>query len=328
MNDLVKVRWLTGQEIIDNFKVEGFELLEAVKANELTPREKKTGKNFVDVETLPIQSLKRFLIRRGEGHSLNTSTEDEIKKLAKLEITELWTETRKYLLYKGNIVRVFTDQSIREFFYKADEVVVFLKRLEAPCHTLDFFIETIRQTANAKILNGRMRPPLSEAEIIAQAKSAFNSQRSESEHGIILQVPPVLSMPPSPDPEEFEDDDSVSTEKVKSKLQSIRGKKGGEKPKKNKPILMALKKFLENNPTLTAKTNDQIAKKFQNKVKGEKSINVNFNNCKWDVYFNENRIWAIPDIKTKNKVKSISCATFRNNYISEVKKSIKPTRTT
>jgi hypothetical protein len=109
---------------------------------------------------------------------------------------------------------------------------------------------------------------------------------------------------------------------AESKLQSIRGKKGGEKSKINKPILLAIKKYLQDHPKLEGKTNYQIAESFKRHVGKNEPIIVNFNECEWDVYFADNYIEAIADAtnKKKHKDKSIAYSTFMNSYISKAKK--------
>lgn len=112
-----------------------------------------------------------------------------------------------------------------------------------------------------------------------------------------------------------------------SKLQSIRGKKGGIKSKINQPILLAITKYLQNHPKLEGKTNYQIAESFKRHVGKHEPIIVNFNECEWDVYFADNYIEAIADAtnKKKHKDKSIAYSTFMNSYISKAKKIIKNT---
>ena len=129
--------------------------------------------------------------------------------------------------------------------------------------------------------------------------------------------------------------ESVSNPKEKivqqeniSKYLSKAGKKGGEKPKKNQPILLAIMKYLQAHPKLEDKANYQIAESFKRNIKKADSIIVKFNECEWDVYYDENYIWAIADTtnKKKHKDKSISYSTFMNSYISETKKLIKKTQ--
>ncbi|MGD0279866.1 MAG: hypothetical protein ABSC11_11230 [Smithella sp.] len=112
---------------------------------------------------------------------------------------------------------------------------------------------------------------------------------------------------------------------TESKLQSIRGKKGGEKPKKNQPIILAIIKHLQNHPNIEGKNNGQIAESFKKYTGKKEPIIIYFNKCEWDVYFADNLIWALPDAKNKkkNKDKSIAYSTFRNSYIPEAKKIIK-----
>lgn len=105
------------------------------------------------------------------------------------------------------------------------------------------------------------------------------------------------------------------------------GKKGGEKPKKNQPIIFAVIKYLEEHATLKDKSNYRIAESFKRHVGKNEPIIVNFNECEWDVYFADKYIWAIADAtnKKKHKNKSIAYTTFMNSYISEAKKIIKKT---
>ncbi len=112
---------------------------------------------------------------------------------------------------------------------------------------------------------------------------------------------------------------------AESKLQSIRGEKGGKKPKKNQPILRAITQYLREHSTIEGKTNYQIAESFKRHVGNNEPIIVNFNECEWEVYFADNYIEAVADTtnKKKHKDKSIAYSTFRNSYISEAKKIIK-----
>ena len=64
--------------------------------------------------------------------------------------------------------------------------------------------------------------------------------------------------------------ESVSNQKEKiapleniSEYLSKAGKKGGEKPKKNQPILLAIIKYLQDHPKLEGKTNFQIGESFK-----------------------------------------------------------------
>jgi len=105
------------------------------------------------------------------------------------------------------------------------------------------------------------------------------------------------------------------------------GKKGGKKPKKNQPILLAIIQYLQKHPNVSGKSNYQIAESFKRHVGKNEPIILNFNDCEWDVYFADNYIEAIADAtnKKKHKDKSIAYSTFRNSYISEAKKIINKT---
>jgi hypothetical protein len=108
--------------------------------------------------------------------------------------------------------------------------------------------------------------------------------------------------------------------------QRVRGKKGGEKSKKNKPILMAVIEYLKENQKLVGKTNDQIARNFKRNVKRENPLSIKFNGLKWTIFCDES-IWSIPDRpNSKYKSKTISYETFIKRYIPEAKKSIKTTQ--
>jgi hypothetical protein len=148
----------------------------------------------------------------------------------------------------------------------------------------------------------------------------------EHEHGLVSQDQPANSISPTVRSSE---DDKGNKENVSEYLSKM-GKKGGDKPKKNKPILMAIREYLEKHPKLEGKSNYQIAESFKRNVGENEVIIVKFNGCEWDVYFDREYIWAIADTtnKKKHKNKSISYATFRNSYISEAKKSIKDTQVT
>jgi len=117
------------------------------------------------------------------------------------------------------------------------------------------------------------------------------------------------------------------TKRLEGKFDS---QKGGQMPKKNQPILMAVIEYLEKHSTLENKSNYQIAESFKRHVREKEPIIVNFNGCEWDVYFADKHIAAIADAKNKKKHKDklISYATFMNSYISEAKKSIKDKQVT
>lgn len=119
-----------------------------------------------------------------------------------------------------------------------------------------------------------------------------------------------------------------ASKEIISKQASKAGKKGGEMPKKNQPVLLAVTQYLRDNSNLVNESNEKIARSFKRNVKGDESMIVNFDGCEWDVYFVDKKIKAIANTKNNNKHhdKSIGYATFRNSYIPDAKKIIKETQ--
>lgn len=109
------------------------------------------------------------------------------------------------------------------------------------------------------------------------------------------------------------------------------GGQGGGMREMNQPILLAIKEYLRKCPKLVNETNVNIARSFARNIKGDKSIIVYFDGCEWDIYFFENKIKVISNIKEEDKHKHpdklIAYSTFRNRYIREAKKIIKETQT-
>jgi hypothetical protein len=118
--------------------------------------------------------------------------------------------------------------------------------------------------------------------------------------------------------------ESQKSSKLTSKYFSETGKKGGQKPKKNIPILLAIVKHLEEKPSRKENTNYQIAEGFKKKVKENSPIIVEYAGCEWDVFFKEEKISAVPDTKhNAHHYQEIAFSTFMNSYITEVKNIIK-----
>jgi hypothetical protein len=108
-------------------------------------------------------------------------------------------------------------------------------------------------------------------------------------------------------------------------LRSI-GKKGGEKPKKNRPILEAVIKYMMENPKMHGETNERIAKKFRNKYKENAPMSIIIDDTGWEVFSQGELICSRQArkhdrVKSNNDIKSIKYVTFWKSYISEAKKS-------
>jgi hypothetical protein len=108
---------------------------------------------------------------------------------------------------------------------------------------------------------------------------------------------------------------------------STKGKKGGERSKKNKPILLAMTQYLQDHPKLADTSGEQIVNSLKKNTKEKKPINVKFDGCDWDVYCdNEGPGYIVAKTYSKDKKnpqRSIKISTFRNYYIPEAKKIIK-----
>lgn len=102
------------------------------------------------------------------------------------------------------------------------------------------------------------------------------------------------------------------------------GKKGGETPKKNKPILIAITQFLQEDSKRVNMTNEQIFRSFKRIATEDKPISVDCDGCEWDIYCDdEGDSYVIAKTYEKNKKKpqtSIKAVTFKNYYIPEAKK--------
>ncbi len=106
------------------------------------------------------------------------------------------------------------------------------------------------------------------------------------------------------------------------------GKKGGEQPKDNKPILGAVIRFLQRKPQIAEHSNERVLKSFSRDVKEDSCINVNVDGCGWEVYCYEKRVYSrwngSRDVRNPNKPeKSIAFSTFKKSYIPIAKKRLK-----
>lgn len=111
-----------------------------------------------------------------------------------------------------------------------------------------------------------------------------------------------------------------------SELQSKRGAGGGKKPKKNKPILLAVTQYLREHRNLKDSSSKRISISFKRDVNKNKPITINFDECAWDVNYYENDdseyIEAIPSEeygKKRHKEKLIKISTFIKSYIPDAK---------
>ena len=104
------------------------------------------------------------------------------------------------------------------------------------------------------------------------------------------------------------------------------GKKGGERPKKNKPILIAITQFLQKGPKRVNMTNEQIFKNFKRIATEKNPYSVNCDGCEWDIYCDDEGDGYIIAKTYEKKIKkpqtSIKAVTFKNYYIRVAKKII------
>jgi len=130
----------------------------------------------------------------------------------------------------------------------------------------------------------------------------------------------------------FNEGKKIAIEKTIQEYLSKAGKKGGEKSKKNQPILRAMMQYLQKYPNLEVMSNNQISNNFKRKVNENDPITLNFDKCQWDVYYyydddnDSEYICAKPceeyGEKT-HKERLIKMSTARNHYIPEAKSLIK-----
>lgn len=116
--------------------------------------------------------------------------------------------------------------------------------------------------------------------------------------------------------------------KIKEHMSKV-GKKGGERPKKNQPILQAVTQYLQKNSKLINASSEQIANSFKSHVSEDEPITVNIDGCEWAVYYDNEGDGYITaktyEINKKKPEKSLKIVTIKNYYIPEAKKIINKT---
>jgi len=116
-------------------------------------------------------------------------------------------------------------------------------------------------------------------------------------------------------------------EKAKTTGLSQSEEKNGPRSRKNPAFILALQKYLEENPKARDKYNTEIARDFANKHKGDSRVcKIKVNGNPWEVYCVGNYLYARADErydgkKAKQKERKINLDTFRR-YIPEVRESI------
>ena len=184
------------------------------------------------------------------GHSdLVLRAKEELGELSDEPQSKKWKSGKELISRWGRMgfeLFDFMKQGLQAYTRIGKKNYRFRPAGEGTTLSIRLFCQEIRHIGNMKVLSPKMSPPYSEGEIIARAKSAFNSQPQEvvnppkdcklisftipedekkaeevilramsfffkmedvlsfeREHGIIPQVPPVLStsptLPPSPD---------------------------------------------------------------------------------------------------------------------------------
>lgn len=106
------------------------------------------------------------------------------------------------------------------------------------------------------------------------------------------------------------------------------GKKGGGQLKINQPILKAAIEYMKETQKTKDKSNRGIANNFCKKYNENKPMPATIDGAKWEVFCSGDHIFSrLVEFGSKssdNRVKSITCTTFLNNYITKAKNSIKP----
>jgi hypothetical protein len=121
-------------------------------------------------------------------------------------------------------------------------------------------------------------------------------------------------------------------EETKITSLSEAGQKGGYKPKKNRPIIEALRLLFKEDPTLLDLNNEKISNAFTKKYSGEsKACKVEVDGDPWEIYHEREFIIVRPRERydgkpSKRERNPIKLDTFRHNYIPDVKESIRQKR--
>ncbi|MFZ4439429.1 MAG: hypothetical protein ACOYOS_13450 [Syntrophales bacterium] len=107
---------------------------------------------------------------------------------------------------------------------------------------------------------------------------------------------------------------------------SVAGKKGGSQKKQSKPILEAVKTFMQRTPQNINTSNEWIADKFCKNYNDNKPMVFAIGETKWKVYCSGKRIFVqVYEGGNKGddkKEKSIGYNTLRNVYVPQAKKAV------
>lgn len=289
MNEPVKPRWYSGQDLVTKWGIKGFELFDLMK-NGLQAYT-NTGKKVVNSDPLPrakrdslekIEANQRAKVNAtiiSHGHSRGPSSDDEIKQTAK----------RIYDAQRLEIIDPPKDCELMSFTLPNNHKLALLAISKALCFQFksEDVLKYFNNDKDSLLTNGAMKVKREKIEKV-EADNADDT------------VKPFLS-------------------KI--------GKKGGLQPKKIEPIMEAAKKFMLDDEKLIDMGLEKITKKFSNKFKEGKPMCVNIDGIKYEIFCQGELVISRPGEnydgrKNKNQEKTIKYTTFMKNYISKAKESI------
>lgn len=314
MNKPVKPRWYRGQDIVTMLGIKGFELFDLMK-NGLQAYT-NTGKKVVDSDSLP--RAKRDSLEKIEANQRAKANASVMSSSGS------WHHKRSDGEIKHIALSIYNAQSLEILNPPKDCVLMSFtlpndneKALLAISRALFFQFKSVDVVKSINEYN-QSHPLLSE-----------ETQNETVEH----------QKQPKQDFNEEADSESTSNQKEKiapkgniSRYMSKKGKKGGEKPKMNQPMLLAITQYLREHPKLENTSNKRISNSFKRDVTKDEPMTVSFKECEWDVYYyedyNDAYITAIPDTKNTTKYREASrkISTVINSYIPEAKNIIKKTQ--
>lgn len=117
---------------------------------------------------------------------------------------------------------------------------------------------------------------------------------------------------------------------LKSHFSEI-GQKGGKSRKIHYPILLAITKYLQDNPKKRENSNNVIMNGFSKIYTKKKPMAVDYDDYKWEVCCEEDTVFsscgeAISGKKPKNAMKSIKFSSAKARYIPEAKSLLSGTK--
>jgi hypothetical protein len=295
----VAKRWDSGQDIINTWKIQAFELFDLLKAG--VQAHTLTGLKVVDRDPL---------LRK--EHTLEYLEEYEWK----LEQLRRGTDSTGKVIVKGQghyterkkLERIYTDKIALRKWEKL--LKIFWTDPEG-CESISFSLNDKIEPRWSAILRAKTFQY-----VAADINKYFDNEDNQNH----------------PLPSQKETQDKTSSPQAQGKSNpnreylSVIGKAGGKKSKKQQPILEAVKAYMKDNSKTHTLHNEQIASKFCKKYNENNPCRVTVDEKQWEVFYTGNyiflRIYESNNKKADNKEKSIIYTTFRNTYIPLAKKAI------